>query len=100
MAIKELYRNNVTVIKQGKQQSNPITTNRGLRQGCSLSPILFKAYIEIALQQWKRSCIGMGILIYEDHLFTLHFADDQIVLAQDAYDLEFMIKRLYTEYKK
>lgn len=31
----------------------------------------------------------------DDHLFTLNFADDQVVLAQDAYDLDFMIKRLY-----
>lgn len=42
----------------------------------------------------------MGIPINNEQLFTLSFADDQVVLAQDAYDLEFMIKRLYNEYKK
>lgn len=48
----------------------------------------------------KRSCEGMGIPINETYLFTLSFADDQAVFAQDAYDLEFMLKRLYEEYAK
>ena len=40
----------------------------------------------------------MGIPINDDYLTSLHFADDQVVIAQDAYDLEYMIKRLYQEY--
>ncbi|KAL3285582.1 hypothetical protein HHI36_000112 [Cryptolaemus montrouzieri] len=39
----------------------------------------------------------MGISIGNEHLFTLSFADDQVVLAQD---LEFMIKILYDTYKQ
>lgn len=42
----------------------------------------------------------MGIPINEHFLFTLSFADDQVVLAQDAYDLEFMLRRLNNEYSK
>ena len=42
----------------------------------------------------------MGILIVDDTLFTLSFADDQVVIAQDSFDLEFMTKRLYQEYNK
>lgn len=33
-------------------------------------------------------------------LFSLSFEDDQIVVAQDAYDLEFMVTRLYLEYSE
>lgn len=44
--------------------------------------------------------MGMDIPINNEQLFIVSFADDQVVLAQDAYDLEFMIKRLYNEYKK
>lgn len=31
-------------------------------------------------------------------LFTRNFGDDQLVLAQDSFDLEFMLKRRYSAY--
>ena len=42
----------------------------------------------------------MGIPINDTYLFTVSFADDQAILAQDAYDMEFMLRRLYTEYQR
>lgn len=41
----------------------------------------------------------MGITIGEDCLFNIQFADDQAVIAQDSYDLEFMLTRLYKAYE-
>lgn len=40
----------------------------------------------------------MGLSIGDTHLFTLSFADNQAVLAQDSFDMEFMPPRLYSEY--
>lgn len=97
--VRELYQDNISYVKQGRNLSGPIHTTKGLRQGCSLSPMLFNIYIEIALRRWKRSCQGMGIPIDNAYLFNLNFADDQAILAQDAYDMEFMLRRLYAEYK-
>lgn len=98
--IKELYKENESYVKIGHRLSNPINTTKGLRQGCSLSPLIFNAYVEVALREWKTKCQGMGIPIGDNTLFTLSFADDQVVIAQDSYDLEFMTKRLYQEYNK
>lgn len=42
----------------------------------------------------------MGIPISNEHSFTVSFTDDQVVIAQDAYDLEFMLNRLYKSYDK
>ena len=100
LLIRELYEENNAYIKQGRSLSESIQVTKGLRQGCCLSPLLFNIYLEMVLRQWKRSCQGMGISVGEDYLFTLSFADDQAVLAQDAYDLEFMLSRLYAEYQK
>ncbi|XP_039291037.1 uncharacterized protein LOC120352822 [Nilaparvata lugens] len=41
----------------------------------------------------------MGIPMREEHLFTLCFADDQVVIAQDEEDLSYMMRRLNEEYK-
>jgi coenzyme F420-reducing hydrogenase gamma subunit len=36
----------------------------------------------------------MGITINDTYLFSLNYEDDQIVLAQDAFDLEYMMRKL------
>ncbi|XP_044749542.1 uncharacterized protein LOC123310188 [Coccinella septempunctata] len=50
---------------------------------------------------WKKKCSGMGIpLNDETTLYTLCFADDQILIAQDQDDLNYMTRKLVEEYKK
>ncbi|KAF2894890.1 hypothetical protein ILUMI_11284 [Ignelater luminosus] len=68
--------------------------------GCLTSPTQFKIYIEETLKLWKRKCEGMGISIREDFIYTLSFADDQVIIAQDEEDLAFMVKKLKEEHDK
>ncbi|XP_030766854.1 uncharacterized protein LOC115890691 [Sitophilus oryzae] len=42
----------------------------------------------------------MGILLNDSILYTLCFADDQIILAQDYEDLEYMTRKLIEKYNK
>jgi hypothetical protein len=73
---------------------------KGLRQGCSLSPTLFKIYLEKVLRNWKKRCQPMGIPIQITHVYSLNFAADQVLIAQDYDDMEFMARKLKKEYKK
>lgn len=43
---------------------------------------------------------GMGIPIDGTHLFTLQYADDQVVIAQDKFDLEYMTRKLIETYEE
>jgi hypothetical protein len=61
--IKELYVNNRGYIKQGNKLSQPIRALKDLWQGCGLSPLLFKIYLERMLKEWRRYCGSMGIPI-------------------------------------
>jgi hypothetical protein len=92
--IREIYESNIAFVLHGNSVSQPIATTKGLRQGCSLSPLLFNIYTERALEEWKRSCQGMGVAVKNRYIFTLNFAGDQVVIAQDHFDLEFMVRRL------
>lgn len=66
-----------------------------------MSPTLFKIYLSEALKHWRKKCSQMGIPINDNlSLYTLHFADDQIVMAQDKEDLEYMTRKLIKEYEK
>jgi len=43
----------------------------------------------------------MGIQISDNRtLYTLHFANDQVVIAQDKEDLEYMTRKLLKEYEE
>ena len=87
-------------MKIGNLIKKGFKVTKGLRQGCSLSPTLFKIYLERVLRNWKRRCQPMGIPIQNTHVYSLNFADDQVLIAQDHDDMEFMARKLKEEYEK
>jgi hypothetical protein len=80
-AIKRLYENSFSKIKIGKQLSSGFYVTKGLRQGCSLSLTLFKIYIQNALENWQKKCARMGLEIQDTAIFSMLFADDQLLIA-------------------
>lgn len=98
-AIKNLYSGCVSAVKIENQISDEFEVTKGLRQGCVLAPTLFKIYLNEALQQWMKKCRNMGIQIHDKTLFTLFFADDQVVVAADEMDSNYMMRKLVEEYK-
>jgi len=42
----------------------------------------------------------MGIPIQNTHVYSLNFADDQVLIAQGHDDMEFMARKLKEEYEK
>jgi len=42
----------------------------------------------------------MSIPIQNTHVYSLNFADDQVLIAQDHDDMEFMARKLKEEYEK
>ncbi|XP_044745272.1 uncharacterized protein LOC123307119 [Coccinella septempunctata] len=99
-AVKDLYTGTKSRIKVGKYVTDEFLVNKGLRQGCCLSPTLFKLYVAAALKQWKKKVRGMGIELGNMTLYTLQFADDQAVVSGDKDDMEYMIRKLIEEYEK
>ncbi len=56
--------------------------NRGVRQGCPVSPTLFKIYIEDVIQTWKQ-IIYKGIKISKENMLNiLLYADDAIIFQE------------------
>ena len=99
MVIKRLYENSFSKIKIGKQLSPGFYVTKGLRQGCSLSPTLIKIYIQNALEHWQKKCARMGLEIQDTTIYSMLFADDQLLTAQDFEDLEYMTRKLIEEYE-
>lgn len=99
-AIRNIYKNPESVVKVGNKISKPFKVTKGLKQGCCMSPTLFKIYIQEALENWRKKCSGMGIDIGDKCLTTLFFADDQVVIANCEEDIDYMLRKLIEEYEK
>ena len=99
-AVKAMYRENQATVKIGNHTSEAFSQTKGVKQGSCLSPALFKIYLNSVLKQWKKKCSPMGIWVKDTHLYTILFADDQVVLAEDQQDLTYMINKLTEEYDK
>jgi hypothetical protein len=97
--VNELYRKGLSYVKLGGLLSEGFEVTKGRRQGC-ISPTLFKIYIEKALNICKRKCCGMGYNVDNIMIYTLQFADDQVVIAQSKEDPEYMCRKLQEEYSK
>ena len=65
-----------------------------------MCPLLFKIFLERALNDWKKKCGGMRIPIDDEVLYTLLFADNQLLLATDRDDISYMLRKLKEEYNK
>ena len=62
-AMKLLYKGSSTKIKIGKLITKGFRVSKGLKQGCSLTPTLFKVYPQRELRNWKRKLQQMRIPI-------------------------------------
>ena len=98
-AIKKLYENSFSKIKIGKQLSPGFYITKGLRQGCSLSPTLFKIYIQNALGNWQKKRAKMGLEIQDMTIYSMLFADDQLLIAQNYEELQYMTRTLIDDYE-
>lgn len=67
--------------------SEEFKVSKGVRQGWSLAPTVFKIYVEEALKTWKRKCCNMDVQIDNNSLYTLFFAGDQVLIAEDDEDM-------------
>ena len=79
--IKCNYRNTKFRIKFNDGISEPIYTNKGVRQRCGVSPVLFNIYINKIIEEFKK-VIKKGIPLNNRKLVnTKLYADDQILMA-------------------
>jgi len=56
-------------------------------------------YIQNALENWQKKFAKMGLEIQDTTIYTMLFADDPLLIAQDYENLEYMTKKLIDEYE-
>ncbi|XP_053402804.1 uncharacterized protein LOC128558049 [Mercenaria mercenaria] len=91
-AIKSLYSTVSASIRVNCFSTEWFDVKSGLRQGCILSPLLFNLYIN-DLAVFLKS-LDIGVKIGDELLCILLYADDIVLLAENAADLQKLLNAL------
>jgi hypothetical protein len=58
-----------------------MNTNKGVRQGCGLSPALFNIYINKTIKEWKQTARNGVQLTSGKRIQTILYKDNQVIIA-------------------
>ncbi|EYC16752.1 hypothetical protein Y032_0032g2474 [Ancylostoma ceylanicum] len=92
--IQLLYANGTAAVKVGSRLAE-INIQRGVRQGDSLSPLLFILTLQCALNNIRG--LGKGFRMNGTMLTYLAYADDVVLLAHDCEELQALADALVSE---
>ena len=88
--IKNLYDNDCVSTVVNGIRTRPIYQSRGVRQGCSLSPLLFALYLADLGDELENSQFGFNIA--GTTVSGLLFADDLVLIARTEVGLKELLK--------
>lgn len=90
--ISNLYlQQNATIMLGNNKYTEPMKIERGVRQGCILSPILFNIYAEQAFNETLENR-GKGVKIDGEIINNIRYADDIVLLAENKENLIELIR--------
>ena len=90
--IKEIYEETKCEVVIEKEKIGQFKTEHGVRQGCPLSPTLFNVSMADLELEMSRAQKG-GIVIGKKKIYSIGYADDVILLANNEVGMKQMIKR-------
>ena len=88
-AITDIYR-----CTPFKIEENTFYTEKGLKQGCPLSPLLFAIFLS-DLEKTLKNFQSGGVVIGREKIFSLAYADDLVLLSEREDDMREMIGAFY-----
>ncbi|CAH8871683.1 unnamed protein product [Trichobilharzia szidati] len=93
--IKALYSYSCSQVRAYGELSSEVVTTSGVRQGCRLSPFLFNFIIDVLMDLTLTHFNDSGIdLLPGNNLVDLEFADDIVLLGEDADKVQSLLNTL------
>ncbi len=91
--IKDMYKNNKACVKIGDKNTYLFQINRGVKQGCILSPNLFNAFLS-DLPQIFRKVSSDPAKLGDTTIGSLFWADDIVILSESKEGLQQSLDKL------
>ena len=90
--IRKIYTEDIAVVKFGNKASEPFKTNKGVRQGCVLSPLLFNIFLSDI--QGVFDICGDNPTLSDVEISSLIWADDILILSETPEGLQAKLDNL------
>ena len=94
--LKVMYEAVFACVRTGNKCTDTFTCDRGVRQGCNLSPTIFSLFInQIALEINETGRHGISFLAGMIELYILLFADDLVLMSYSIIGLQTQLNILF-----
>ena len=94
--LRKLYSEQEATVKVEKELSNWFPIKKGVRQGCLISPMLFNFYSEQVMRESADDLSSIGVCISGRNFNNLRFADDIVLMATSATELQMLLDKVET----
>ena len=98
--LRNLYAGQEATVRTGQGRTDWFQIGKGVRQGCILSPCLFKLYAEDIMRNAGLEETQAGIKIGRRNINNLRYADDTTFMAESEEELKSLLMKVKEESKK
>ena len=98
--LRTLYAGQEATVRAGHRTTDWFQTEKGIRQGCILSPCLFNLYAEYIMQNARLDEAQAGIKIARRNINNLRCADDTTLMAESKEKLKSLLMKVKEESEK
>ena len=98
--LRNLYADQEATIRTGHGTADWFQIEKGVRQGCILSPCLFNLYAEYIMRNAGLDEVQAGIKIAGRNTNNLRYADDTTLMAESEEELKSLLMKVKKESEK
>ncbi|KAF7249402.1 Retrovirus-related Pol polyprotein from type-2 retrotransposable element R2DM [Varanus komodoensis] len=98
--LRNLYAGQEATVRSGHGTTDWFKIEKGVRQGCILSPCLFNLYAEHIMRKVGLDESPVGIKIAGRNINNLRYADDTTLMAESEEELKSLLMRMKEESTK
>ena len=98
--LRNLYTGQEATVRTRHGTMDWFQIGKGVRQGCILSPCLFKLYAEYIMQNAGLDEAEAGIEISRRNINNLRYADDTTLMAESEEELKSLLTKVKEESEK
>ena len=98
--LRNLYAGQEATVRTGHGRTDWFQIEKGVHQGCILSPCLFYLYAEYIMRNAGLEETQVGIKIARRNINNFRYADDTTLMAKSEEELKSLLKKVKEENEK